>query len=134
MVEIKLMYNKLIKQIQKMEKDHKTIPFDEKNILIEMINGTFYINQSLDLSKVLEIFQQRYTHEQVFVIQNKKSPLNFSIKLLGYFDHKKKTLKMPSVFIYNTGAINIIATKKEISYQTYEFMKKKYFRALGRNY
>lgn len=123
MTEIRFMYNKLTTQIFKMDKNHIIFPFTEDNILVEMINGTFYINQSLDLNKVLETFEQKYTHEQVFVIQNKKSPLNFSIKLLGYFDKKKSKDKIPSVFIYNTGAINIIATKKDILYQTYEFMK-----------
>lgn len=133
--EIKNMYLKLHHKINKLQKNMDLIQdlenfqkqvthIDDDIINIEMINGTFYINQTLDLSKVLEMFLKKYTHDEVFIIQNKKSPLNFSIKLLGYFDKKKCKDKIPSVFIYNTGAINIIATKKHILYETYQFMKK----------
>lgn len=97
--------------------------FDPNQIQIEMINGTFYVNESLNLDQVLKMFLNNYTHEKVFIIQNKKSPLNLSIKQFGYFDTKKKKDKIPSVFIYNTGAINIIATKSDILYQTYDFIK-----------
>lgn len=100
-------------------------PFHQKNIDIEMINGTFYVNEHLDLNRVLNIFLKEYSHNEIFIIQNKKSPLNLSIKFLGYFDKKKSKDKIPSVFIYNTGAINIIATKQSILNQTYTFMKQK---------
>lgn len=99
------------------------LPFDPKLVQIEMINGTFYVNQSLDLNQVLKMFMTEYSHKEVFIIQNKKSPLNLSVKMLGYFDEKKKKDKIPSVFIYNTGAINIIATKKPILIKTYHFIK-----------
>lgn len=96
--------------------------FNDSNVNVEMINGTFYVNHHLDLKKVLRVFTSKYRHDQVFVIQNKRSPLNFSIKMFGYFDKVKKKDKIPSVFIYNTGAINIIATKQTILDKTYNFM------------
>ena len=63
------------------------------------------------------------TKQKIAENNNKKSPLNLSVKMLGYFDEKKKKDKIPSVFIYNTGAINIIATKKHILIKTYHFIK-----------
>ena len=99
------------------------LQFEVTDVQIEMINGTFYVNESLNLNQVLKMFMQEYSHQDVFIIQNKKSPLNLSVKMLGYFDEKKQKDKIPSVFIYNTGAINIIATKQPILMKTYEFIK-----------
>lgn len=136
MEEIHIMYDKLYNKLVQINNNYlKTSkvgnanivqniqPFDEKQVQIEMINGTFYVNQALDLNQVLKMFMREYSHKQVFIIQNKKSPLNLSVKMLGYFDEKKKKDKIPSVFIYNTGAINIIATKKHILIKTYHFIK-----------
>ena len=128
--EIRDIYETLYKRMKQLETTYPDqeiadtiIPYQSDQIQIEMINGTFYMNHSLDLAKVLHVFTKHYTHEEVFVSQNKKSPLNFCIKSLMVFDEKKSKDKTPSVFIYNTGAINIIATKKKILYETYQFMK-----------
>ena len=125
MEEIDIIYNKLAQKLMRCSITvvDNLAKFHPDRIEIEMINGTFYVNESLNLDQVLQMFLEHYTHETVFIIQNKKSPLNLSIKQFGYFDTKKKKDKIPSVFIYNTGAINIIATKTDILYQTYEFVK-----------
>jgi hypothetical protein len=126
MTEIELIHNQLISKIKqiKLSVCDSLIEYHDNNVQVEMINGTFYVNQPLDLNKVLNVFQKKYSYNEVFIIQNKKSPLNFSIKSLGYFDKIKCKEKIPSVFVYSTGAINIIAAKKKILYDTYEFMKK----------
>ena len=117
--EIQNVYERLAKLILPL----KTFPFHKKNVKIEMINATFYVNQILNLHKVLKLFSTKYSHTVVFPIQNKTSPLNLSIKKYSYMDEKKQKDKIPSVFIYNTGAINIIATKDSILQDTYNFIK-----------
>jgi len=128
MKEIQTVYEILYGRIKLLLTEHHDIAdelliFKTEAIQIEMINGTFYMNHSLNLERVRHVFSTNYTHEEVFVSQNKKSPLNFCIKSFTVFDKKKCKDKIPSVFIYNTGAINIIATKKDILYKTYDFMK-----------
>ena len=136
MEEIEIMYKTLYNNMRNVKEEfylndqkfciptvENIIPFNKKNIKIEMINGTFYVNANLDLNKVIDVFQSQYSHEEVFIVKNKKSPLNFSIKLFGYLDKNKKKNKIPSVFIYNTGSINIIATSHDILEKTYQFIK-----------
>ena len=98
------------------------IPYKEENIHIEMLNGTFYIKSRLNLNKIIQCFQRDYSHKEVFINKPTKSKLTLSISKFSYIEKKK--LKEPSCGIFNTGGINIIATKKDIFRKTYQFIKK----------
>lgn len=130
-VEIEHMYHKLHNELSKINKIERNIakniiPFDKKNIRIEMINGTFYANAPLDLNKVLKTFMNKYAINEVFInhIHNKKSPLHMSLPFLKEYDAFKCKDKMPSVFIHNTGAFNIITTSTEVLQKAYNFIHK----------
>lgn len=99
------------------------MPFSEEKTTIEMINGTFYINAVVDLENLVNIVERKYSHNEIFIIKNRKSPINFSMKMFGYFDEAKRKNKIPSVFVYNTGSVNIIATDHDILLRTYEFIR-----------
>ncbi len=118
--EIQHIYNRVLSIIC----NHciKAKKFHSSLVQIEMINATFYANCELNLHKVLKVVTNNYSHKEIFVIQNKTSPLNLSIKSLAYFDERKQKYKAPSVFVYNTGAINIIATGKQLLQDTYDLI------------
>ncbi len=135
MKEIETIYNRLYKKLLEIPTEFhlgekiitiQTVKnlreFKEENIKTEMVNGTFYTNSEMDLEKVSEIFQKDYNHREVYVVKTKKSPLNLSITSLSYFDKVKKKDKTPSVFIYSTGSINMIASSLPLLMKTYKFI------------
>jgi len=97
--------------------------FDKKNIKIEMINGTFYLNCVINLINLIHIIQKKYSYNEIFITKLRKSPISLSIKLFSYFDETKKKNKIPTVFIYNTGSVNIIATSYDMLFKTFDFIK-----------
>ncbi len=135
MEEIEVIYNKLYNILQNipihfvcpngrtitLHVVQNIIPYRVQNMKTEMINGTFYTNVPLNVEKMNEVIQKKYTEKDLY-IKSKRSPLNLSISSLGYFDKIKKVKKTPSVFVYSTGSINIIATRYEILQKTYNFI------------
>ena len=118
--EIEMMYNMLRKILIRC--GIEAYEFDKTNVQLEMINATFYVSIPIDLQATNCLLSKEYEKKDIFCIQGKSSPLSISLKSLGYFDEKKKKDKVPSVFIYNTGAINIIATKLDILEQSYKLL------------
>ena len=98
--------------------------FEQITLKTEMINGTFSTNFKIDLNKMLNKIQEKYSDEEIYINNEKKSPLICYLKIFEVFDEKKKKNKIPSVFIYNSGSINIISINNEIIQQAYEFMSK----------
>lgn len=98
------------------------ISFEKADISIEMLNGTFKIGSKLNLKTVMNFYKNKYTKDEIFRTINKKSRINLSIKKFQYFDKKKSKWKMPQVFIYNTGSVNIIATTYKLLENTYKLL------------
>jgi len=127
--EAEIMFNKLVKNLDPIENCVVDIkPFHEDNIQIEMINGTFIVNYKVDLEKLSNFFTSNYDQTDVYVNTEKKSPVACYLKRFGYIDERKKKEKTPSVFVYNSGAVNIISSSKEILYNSYDFMKDVFYK------
>ena len=133
--EIKTIYKKLYNKLNSIntnfiskEKIIKIYPFKklklykDLDIKSEMINGTFSTNFKIDLNKMLNKISEIYSDQEIYINHEKKSPLTLYLKLFSIFDVKKQTNKMPSVFIYNSGSINIISINKEIILKSHKFI------------
>jgi hypothetical protein len=139
--EVKYVYNKLYTKLNNIEtiyylnsKEIRIFPvqnirtFEELDIKTEMINGTFSTKCKIDLNKILNKLKEVHmndndeTEDDIYINSEKKSPLICYLKLFGIYDKKKSKNKIPSVFIYNSGAINIIAINEEIIMKSYEFI------------
>ena len=129
----KILYNELAKipthykykgKIVKIMSIKGLIPFEDAKINVEMLNGTFKVGTKLNLENIMNYYKTKYTKNDVFRTINKKSRINLSIKKFQYFDKKKSKWKMPQVFIYNTGSVNIIATTHKLLEQAYNLLKK----------
>ena len=95
--------------------------YEELDIRVEMINGTFRINYRIDLDKFYQKMTKKYTSDEVFIDYNKKSPVIVYYKTLKKIDKKGKA-KYPSIFVYNSGAVIIISTSHEDLMKTYDFI------------
>jgi len=135
--EVERVYNKLYQKIKNIKSEYilngkkiiinpvKNIKeFKDITVKTEMINGTFSTNFKIDLNKMLCTIQDKYTDEEIYINNEKKSPLMCYLKIFEVFDEKKQKNKIPSVFVYNSGAINIISINYEIIMKAYNFMSK----------
>lgn len=133
--EVERVYNQLYNKIKAIKTEYKlndrTITinsaenlkkFEDITIKTEMMNGTFSTNFKIDLNKMLKCITEKYSDEEIYINNEKKSPLMCYLKIFEVFDEKKQKNKIPSVFIYNSGAINIISINYEIIMKAYEFM------------
>lgn len=133
--EIKKMYNIMFNNIQKINTEYlyknKIIniypicnikSFNAINIKVEMINGTFKCNFKINLNKLFELIQRKFTDDEIFINCEKKTTLICYLKKYKTLNKIKNKEKCPSVFIYNTGAINIIAINKDILMKTYSLI------------
>jgi hypothetical protein len=93
----------------------------ELDIKLEMINGTFRTNFNINLNNLFNILNDKYK-DDVYISYEKKSPLRFYLKKLKITRDDSKKIKNPTIFVYNSGSVNIISVNKEIFYQTYEFI------------
>jgi len=137
MVEIEQMYNKLYNKLTSINTtyilDNKPITintvsnmnkYDSEKIRIEMVNGTFRINGHIDLVNLVNLIEEKYSHEEVFITKNnKKTPIICSLKMYSRFDENKQKHKIPSLFIHNSGSINISSSTIDTVYQSYEFIR-----------
>ena len=141
--EVKITYEKLYKKINNIKtefylnlnqiiniypvKNMKKVK--DIKINVEMVNGTFTTNFKINLNKLNFKLKEIYDDNEIF-IKNKKTQLICYLTKFKYFNEKKKKDKIPSVFIYNSGSINIIAINLEILMKSYElisnFMNKYY--------
>ena len=96
--------------------------FKDITIKIEMINGTFKSNFKIDLNKLHLKLKEHYSEEDIFINCEKKTTLICYMKKFKVINKKQRKEKSPSIFIYNTGAINIIAINKEILMNTYNLI------------
>lgn len=95
-----------------------------KDIVVktEMINGTFKTNYKIDLNKLYSKLKEVYTDDDIYMNHEKKSPLICYLKKFEVFDEKKSKNKCPSVFVYNSGSINIIATDLQLLMKSYDLI------------
>jgi len=144
--EIERVYTKLYNKINSIKTEYnfngqKIIISPVKNIKIfkdvviktEMINGTFKVNYKIDLNKLYSKLKEVYGDDDIYMNHEKKSPLICYLKKFEIFDAKKSKNKCPSVFVYNSGSINIIATSLDLLMTSYEFISvfcDKYFEDL----
>jgi len=129
----KKLYNKLLSINNKFMLDNQQIiintvsnmnPYDFNKIRIEMVNGTFRIDGRIDLVNLVKLIEEKYTHEEVFITKNnKKTPIICSLKLYSQFDEHKQKNKIPSLFIHNSGSINISSSAIDTVYKSYEFIR-----------
>ena len=135
--EVERIYNGLHNKIKQIKTEYdfngqkivinpvqKLKTFQQIKIKTEMINGTFSTNFKIDLNKMLNCIKDKYSDEEIYIYSEKKSPLICYLKIFKVFDEKKKKNKIPSVFIYNSGSINIISINNKIIQEAYEFMSK----------
>ncbi len=80
--------------------------------------------QKIFVDIINETLPSKYTDEEIYINNEKKSPLICYLKIFEVFDEKKHKNKIPSIFIYNSGAINIISINNEIIQQAYDFRSK----------
>ena len=133
--EIKTIYNKLYNSLLDIKKEYiyknqkiYVYPYEnlktheELVIKSEMINGTFNTNYNIDLTKLFLKITSIYSDKEIYINNEKKSPLTLYLKMFEIYDIKKGKNKIPSVFIYNSGSINLIAINKEIIYKSYNFI------------
>jgi hypothetical protein len=144
--EVKITYNKLYKKINNIKieyyldtkkiniyavKDIKKL--EDIKINTEMANGTFSTNYKINLSKLYVKLIEIYNDEEIFINRDKKTQIVCYLKKFKYFNEKKKKEKIPSVFIYNSGSINIIAINLEILMNSYKLISNfmdKYYKEL----
>lgn len=131
--EIRIIYDIFTNRIKKMNREFycsdKKITinpiknmkkFEDLKINVEMINGTFKANYQIDLDKFYSRMNEIYNEDEVYISYANK-------KLIVYYKVLKKTdkngkLKYPSIFVYNSGAINIISTSEKDLMATYDFI------------
>ncbi len=143
LVEVRNIYTKLYKKVMNIKteynlrsriitinsvtniKKHEDIDFH-----VEMVNGTFKTNFKIDLNKLYSKLTENYTYDDIFINCEKKTQLVCYLKKFKVMNVKKQKEKIPSVFIYNSGSINIIAISLEILMNSYklisEFVDKNY--------
>ena len=121
--ETEIMYNKLKNSLEKIDCAEKIYDYNIDEMQIEMINGTFNINYKVDLEKTAMFFIDNYDQKEIYINTEKKSPVACYLKKFSYIDERKKKEKTPSVFIYNSGAVNIITSGLDILNNSYNFLK-----------
>ena len=141
--EVNIVYNKLYEKIIGINTEYN---FGDKIITIncvtniriakdidfhvEMVNGTFKTNYKIDLNKLYSKLTDVYTDDDLFINCEKKTQLVCYLKKFKVMNEKKQKEKVPSVFIYNSGSINIIAISLDILMNSYklisEFVEKYY--------
>jgi hypothetical protein len=123
--EIKEMYN-TIKNILTNYTDKGDIKeYNEKDINIVMSNGTYITGFKIDLAKTRDLIRKNFTESEMYINNDKKIQLSCSYKKLSKINivnNKKKEI-YPSLFIYNSGAINIMACNLDVLYETYNMIK-----------
>lgn len=97
--------------------------FKDVVIKTEMINGTFKTNYKIDLNKLRNKLNEVYTEDSIFINSEKKTSMICYLKKFQVFDEKKKKNKTPSMFVYNSGSINIISINLGLLMKSYEFAR-----------
>ena len=89
----------------------------------EMIISTFKINCNINQKKFNEKISSVYDNTKVYTIfqTNTYTPLRIYPKLLGFVNEKGKE-KIPTIFVYNTGSINLICPNLKILDSVYLFI------------
>ena len=104
--------------------------FKDVEITIDMVNGTFKTNFKIDLNKLYAKLKEVYTEEDLFINCEKKTQLVCYLKKYKIVNIEKRSEKQPSVFIYNSGSINVIAVSLDVLEKSYklisEFIDKHY--------
>ena len=133
--EVKNVYERLYKKITTIKTEYnfgsKLITIscvtniklhDDVNFHVEMVNGTFKTNFKIDLNKLYSKLTEIYTDEDIFINCEKKTQLVCYLKKFKVMNVKKQKEKIPSVFIYNSGSINIIAISLELLMKSYKLI------------
>ena len=133
--EVKTIYNKLYEKIVNIKTEYtlggksitincvtKIKKHDDVNFHVEMVNGTFKTNYKIDLTKLYSKLTEIYTDEDIFINCEKKTQLVCYLKKYKFMNVKKQKEKTPSVFIYNSGSINIIAISLELLMKSYKLI------------
>ena len=133
--EVKKIYNKLYEKINNIKTEYKlgtkTITIscvdnirkhEDIDFHIEMVNGTFKTNFKIDLNNLYSKLKDNYTEDELFINCEKKTQLVCYLKKFKIMNVKKQKEKVPSVFIYNSGSINIIAVGLDILMNSYKLI------------
>ena len=133
--EVEHFYNKLYNKINNIKTEYtindriiniypiKNIKeYDQNNVLVDMVNGTFKTNFKIDLSKFFKKIKEVYAEEDIFINYQKKTQLICYLKKYKITNIEKRIEKQPSIFIYNSGSINVIAVSLEILHKSYELI------------
>ena len=133
--EVRNTYNKLYEKVTVINTQYKlgdkTITInsvtnikvaDDIDFHVEMVNGTFKTNFKIDLNKLYSKLKENYTDDDIFINCEKKTQLVCYLKKFKVMNVKKQKEKIPSVFIYNSGSINIIAISLEILMNSYKLI------------
>jgi hypothetical protein len=118
--EIEIIYNKLYDNIN--EYIENMLEYKDLKIKSEMINGTFNTNYKIDLDKLNNKIIEKYSYKEIYINNQKKASLTLYLKIFSIYDERKKKFKDPSIFIYNSGSINLIAIDKEMIMKSYKFI------------
>lgn len=97
--------------------------FKDVVIKTEMINGTFKTNYKIDLNKLRNKLNEVFTEDDIFINSEKKTSMICYLKKFQVFDAKKQKNKTPSMFVYNSGSINIISINLDLLMKSYEFAR-----------
>lgn len=97
--------------------------YDDIQISIETINGSFKCDFNINLKNMKKLLLNKFKEDEIYLKSNRSALLELDLLFHRKYDDRKNKNKSPKISIYGTGSIVINSVSKKTLFDSYEFIK-----------